>query len=65
MAFTADTADTFASARDDAAAERRTDASFFEIFRAARRLSIAATNQEELPQDAIDVVMGKRAFLRS
>jgi len=62
MAFFADIADTVIPARE-AAAPRRHEASFFEIFRAARRLSIAASNREELPQDAVDVVMGKRAHL--
>ncbi len=64
MAFFADTASA-PLADDRSAATPRTDASFFEIFRAARRLSIAADNGDTLPQDAIDVVMGKRAYLRS
>lgn len=62
MAIFADIADSFIPAREEAT-NRRPDASFFEIFRAARRLSIAANNRDELPQDAIDVVMGKRTHL--
>lgn len=63
MAFFADTASVpFAAER--AAPAPRTEASFFEIFRAARRLSIAANQGEALPQDAVEVVMGKRVYLR-
>lgn len=64
MAFIADTASA-PTADDRSGAAPRTEASFFEIFRAARRLSVAATNGDALPEDAIEVVMGKRAYLRS
>jgi hypothetical protein len=63
MAFFADTVSAPLAA-DRAAPAQRTEASFFEIFRAARRLSIAANQGDTLPQDAIEVVMGKRVYLR-
>ncbi|MGX1099065.1 hypothetical protein [Amorphus sp. MBR-141] len=61
MAFITDTAP-IADTRS--ATTPRTEASFFEILRAARRLSVAADQGDALPQDAIEVVMGKRAYLR-
>jgi len=63
MAFFADTA-AAPIADERSASAPRTEASFFEIFRAARRLSIAAHNGDALPEDAVEVVMGKRVYLR-
>lgn len=44
-------------------APRRARASFFDILLAARQLSIAANDHRPLPQDALDVIMGRRDSL--